>query len=242
MTLIYDRSFEGFLSLVYEVYYKKLKPKKIVYKKPNELFLDDYMEIPYNEIHTQKVFEALKIKFSKKDFNTILNIFMCDSNDFEIHLLNYIILGFKDKKELNNINIPSIFYIKNLEKELFRNIHKMEGFLRFKELEDKTLYAVVENKFNLVYFLGKHFFKRLNNQKYIIHDINRKIAFIKNDDYLGIENIANFQEPKISKNEDKFSKLWTHFFNSISISTRENKKCQNSMVPLIYRVYMNEFH
>lgn len=241
MTLVYDRSFEGFLSLVYEVYYKKLKPTKIVYEKPNELFLEEYIFIENNEENFNKVLNALKTKFPKKAFETILNIFLCDSKKFELDLLNFIILGFKNIKELYNINNPSIFNIQNLEKELFRNIHKMEGFLRFEELEDNTLYAKIETKFNIVYFLGKHFFKRLNNQKYIIHDINRKIAFIKNEQFLGIQNIASFEEPKLSKNEEKFSKLWSEFFKSISIESRKNEKCQKNMVPLLYRTYMNEF-
>ena len=33
MILVYDGTFEGFLSLVYEVYYEKLKPIKIKAKK-----------------------------------------------------------------------------------------------------------------------------------------------------------------------------------------------------------------
>lgn len=242
MTLVYDRSFESFLTLIYEVYYKKLKPFKIVYEKPNELFLDDVIFIEYDEENSKKVLKALQTKFPKKAFQTILNIFLCDSKEFELDLLNYIILGFKDTKELYNINNPSVFNIKNLEKELFRHVHKMEGFLRFEELEDKSLYAKIETKFNIVYFLGKHFFKRLNNQKYIIHDINRKIAFIKNDDFLGIQNIASYEEPILSKNEEKFSKLWCQFFKSISIESRKNEKCQQNMVPLLYRTYMNEFY
>ncbi len=57
--------------------------------------------------------------------------------------------------------------------------HKLTGFIRFEELEDKTLYAKIESKFNVVYFLGRHFLKRFNNQNFIIHDLNRKLAFVK---------------------------------------------------------------
>lgn len=242
MILVYDRTFESFLSLIYEVYYKKLKPLEIVYEKPNKLFLDELIFIEYKEQNSIKVLEALKKKFPKKAFQTILNIFLCDSNKFELDLLNYIILGFKDIKELYNISNSSVFNIQALEKELFRHVHKMEGFLRFEELEDGTLYSKIETKFNVVYFLGKHFYKRLNNQKYIIHDINRKIAFIKNDEFLGVQNIATYEEPTLSKNEEKFSKLWCQFFKSISIESRKNDKCQKNMVPLLYRTYMNEFY
>ena len=242
MTLIYDKSFEGFLTLVYKVYYEKLKPTKILRSKPNELFMDEFIFINNDEELSLKVLNALKTKFSKQNFQRILNIFMCDTKDFELDLLNYIILGFKDQKQLQNINNKAIFNILNIEKELFRHIHKMEGFLRFEELDDGTLYAKMQTKFNVAYFLGKHFFKRLNNQRYIIHDINRKIAFIKNDDFIGIQNIASYEEPKLSEHEEKFKKLWSQFFKSVSIESRKNDRCQKNQVPLLYRTFMSEFY
>lgn len=241
MILVYDKTFEGFLTLVYDVYYEKLQPKKIVTKYPNTLLLEDIFEIKTDEEKSLKVLEAMKKKFPKKCFELILNTFMCDTKEFELNLLRYIILGFKDNKELFNINNQEVFFLQNLQKELFRSVHKMTGFTRFEELDDGTLYAKIETKFNMVYFLGRHFLKRLNNQKYIIHDINRKVAFIKNDDFVGVQNVASFEEPKLSQDEQKFKRLWTTFFESIAIETRENKKCQQNLVPLLYRTYMTEF-
>jgi len=92
-----------------------------------------------------------------------------------------------------------------------------------------------------VYFLGKHFLKRFNNQTYIIHDIQRKIAFIKNDDFIGVQEVATFEEPKTSADEQKFSKLWRTFFESVAIESRKNLKLQKQLVPLLYRTYMTEF-
>ncbi|RXK00525.1 DNA metabolism protein [Arcobacter sp. CECT 8986] len=241
MILVYDKSFESFLTLVYEVYYKKLKPTKIVSKIPQELILEEVFHIKIDEVKSQKVLKALKQNFPSKHFQTILNIFMCDKEDFELHLLNFIIIGFKDINQLKNINNSSIFYIQNLEKKLFSANHKMTGFLRFEELEDNTLYAKLESNYNLCYFLGKHFYKRLNNQKYIIHDINRKLAFIKNDEFIGVQNVASFEEPTLSKDEEKFKKLWNKFFKSVSIQSRKNEKLQKNLVPLLYRTYMTEF-
>jgi len=241
MILLYDGTFEGFLSLVYEVYYKKLQPQKIVKQLPNTLLLDEIIEIHYDEQNSLKVLNSIKEKFTKKNFELILNIFMCDSKQFELDLLYFIMLGFKEQRELGNITLSFIQNIQNLQKELFRHNHKMTGFVRFIELEDGTLYAKIETKFNVVYFLGKHFLKRFNNQKYIIHDMKRQIAFIKNESFVGVQNIASFQEPKVSIDEEKFSKLWKTFFDSVAIESRTNKKLQQQMVPLIYREFMNEF-
>ena len=241
MIVIYDGSFEGFLTLVYEVYYQKLNPKKILKELPNSLILDDIRVIESDEIKSLKVLEALKKKFTKKHFETIFHIFMCDSVEFELDLLHFIILGFKSQKELENINYPFVFNIQNLEKELFRYSHKMTGFIRFSELEDGTLYGKIETKFNIVYHLGTHFSERFNNQNYIIHDIKRKLAFVKIGNTHQVQEVATFDEPTMSVNEEKFSNLWKTFFASVAIQSRKNLKLQRQMVPLIYRTFMTEF-
>ena len=241
MILVYDGTFEGFLSLVYEVYYKKLKPIKIYRTLPNEMIFDDIIKIDTTKEEYEKVLNALKIKFPNEMIEKILNIFMCDSKEFELYLLEYIIIGFKESKQLFNINNSCVFYLNSLEKELFRNVHKMTGFIRFEELEDKTLYAKIESKFNVVYFLGKHFLKRFNNQNFIIHDLNRKLAFVKIQNDFSVQEVAFFDEPNYSSNEQKFQKLWKSFFKGVTINERTNLKLQTQMVPLLYRTYMSEF-
>ena len=241
MILLYDGTFEGFLSLVYEVYYKKLKPTKIYKTLPNEILFEEILEINSSKESGIKVLNAIKTKFPKEILEKILNIFMCDSKEFEMALLEYIVIGFKDSKQLYNINNSCVFYLNSLEKELFKNVHKMTGFVRFEELEDGTLYAKVESKFNVLYFLGKHFLKRFNNQNFIIHDLNRRIAFVKINETFSIQEVAFFDEPNYSPNEEKFQKLWKSFFSGVTINERTNLKLQTQMVPLLYRTYMSEF-
>lgn len=241
MILVYDGTFEGFLSLVYEVYYKKLKPTKIYKTLPNEILFEEILEINSSKGSGIKVLNAIKTKFPKEILEKILNIFMCDSKEFEMALLEYIVIGFKDSKQLYNINNSCVFYLNNLEKELFRVTHKLTGFIRFEELEDKTLYAKIESKFNVVYFLGRHFLKRFNNQNFIIHDINRKLAFVKIQNDYSIKEVAFVDEPNYSSNEEKFQKLWKSFFSGVTINERTNLKLQTQMVPLLYRTYMSEF-
>ena len=242
MRIYYDGTLEGFLSIIYEVYYKKIKPESISKIKDNSLFQDDIYEVKTDEKYANKVLKSIKNNFDKKSYNKVLNMFFCDNIEFEMDLLNFILSGFKDKNQLHNINNKWVFNLNKYEKELFYTVHKMYGFVRFIELDDNTLYAKIETKHNVVYFLGKHFFKRLNNQNYIIHDIDRKIAFIKNNNFIGIENIASFEEPKVSENEEHFTKLWCKFFDAVSIKERENKKVQRNLMPLLFRTYMTEFN
>lgn len=241
MVLLYDGSFEGFLSLVYEVYYEKLSVDSIVKELPQTLLFERFHEVFTDEIKTKKVLEAITKQFTKEQQRTICNIFLCDTREHEMALLEYIRIGFKNPKELRNINNANLFYIQNLEKELLSLVHKMYGFTRFEELEDGTLYAKIETKFNIVPFLGDHFAKRLGNIPFIIHDMKRSLAFIKNDEMREIRSIASFDAPIYSDEEEKFKTLWKTFFKSAAVESRYNPKLQKSWVPLLYRTYMSEF-
>jgi len=241
MILVYDGSFENFLNLVYEVYYKKLKPTQILKQKPLTLLVDEIYVCEKREDEALKVYEAIKKHFSKQNFEKILNIFMCDEIAFEMDLLNFIILGFKSQESLQDINERFVFKLNSYEKQLFSNVHRMTGFLRFVELEDGALYAKLESKFNLLYFLGKHFSKRFNNQTYYIHDIERSLVFIHSREFTGVRELSSFELPTLSEDEEKFQKLWQKFFKSVTIESRKNEKLQRNVVPLLYRTYMNEF-
>jgi probable DNA metabolism protein len=240
--VLYDGSFEGFLTLVYDVYYEKISVESILKKMPSELMFDSLHEVIVDDTKSQTVLKALQVKFSKDNFELILHIFMCDTKDFELDLLCFIVKGFRSQRELQNINIPCIFNLKSLQKEFFHVYHKMSGFLRFEELEDATLYAKVDAKYNVLYLLGKHFSKRLNNQKYIIHDIKRELAFLHTKEFVGVQKVADYEIPLRSESEEKFQNLWKTFFDSVAIKSRKNKKLQQQTVPLIYRTYMTEFN
>jgi probable DNA metabolism protein len=181
MKVFYDGSFEGFLTLVYDVYYEALAPSSIIKTEPKELLFEPLHFIFTDDTKAHKVLLALQNKFSKEHFQRIFHIFLCDNISFEMELLAFIVLGFKEQKALENITIPAVFKLQSMERELLRLTHKMYGFTRFEELEDGTLYAKIETKFNVLPFLGEHFSKRLGNHAFIIHDIKRSLAFIKDE-------------------------------------------------------------
>ncbi len=241
MMVLYDGSFEGFLTLIYDVYYESLHVSSIVKKMPETLVFERFYEVFSDEKKAQKVLEAIQKHFTKEQQRTIFHTLLCDTRAYETALLEYIRIGFKNRNALQNINNPNLFYIHNLEKELFCLVHKMYGFTRFEELEEKTLYSKIETKFNIVPFLGEHFCKRLGNIPFIIHDVKRSLVFIKNDDMREIRTIASFETPAYSSDEEKFKTLWKSFFKAAAVKERFNPKLQQSWVPLIYRTYMYEF-
>jgi probable DNA metabolism protein len=241
MILRYDGSFKGYLSLVYALYYENLHVTSIVKETPSTLVFERYYEIFTDEQKAQKVLQALRYRFSKDHFRTIYHTFLCDTKAFEMALLHFIRVGFKDQKALSNINDPDLFFIRNLEKELLSLVHKMYGFTRFEELEDGSLYAKVETKFNVLPFLGAHFSRRLGSIPFIIHDVKRALAFVRNDALQEIRSVSAFDAPNYSEKEAHFKALWKTFFKTAGVQNRYNPKLQQKWVPLMYRTYMSEF-
>jgi len=241
MIVLYDGSFEGFLTLVYDVYHEKLRPHCIIKEEPKTLLFEPLHTVFTDPTKAHKVLCALQNKFTKEHYKRIFHVFLCDSLSFEMDLLAFITLGFKDQTSLKNITIPSLFFIQRTEHELLRLAHKMYGFTRFEELEDGVLYAKIETKYNVLPFLGEHFKKRLGKHPFIIHDLARQLVFIKDDTHAKIEQLVSFETPITSEAEATFQTLWKTFFNSVAIENRRNEKLQKSLVPLLYRTYMSEF-
>ena len=79
------------------------------------------------------------------------------------------------------------------------------------------------------------------NIPFIIHDVKRSLAFVKNDELREIRLIAAFDAPIFSSEEEKFKALWKSFFKAAAVESRYNPKLQQSWVPLLYRTYMSEF-
>ena len=241
ITYMYDGTFEGFLTMIHRSYMYKEVAYRII-KTPLETnLLDTTISVITNRTYAQKVLKSLEERFEKRYFNRIFHIFMCDTHDFEKALYDYIILGFRDQKNLADITHPSIHYIEKLEQEYFRYLHKMYGFVRFEELEEGTLYGRLEGKFNILPLLGKHFARRLNGCDFVLHDLQRSLAYLHNGEGDTIREVATYEIPKRSLHEEKFQKLWKTFFTHVTIGTRQNLKLQQNWVPLLYRKYMTEF-
>ena len=242
MTAVFDGSFEGFLTLIHESYYQKFTADHITTQIPASLYRDSIKDITADIQKADKVYAAMKKKFSKRGFKRVLHCFLSKEEAFYLPLYEYVLFGFKDDSLLENINLSSIKRVHEIEKKVFRALHKAYGFTRFVELKDGTLYAKVKLEFHLLPLLAKHFIKRLGVYDFMIHDVEAEMLVYYKDKKLELLNVASFDAPPLSDAEQKFSSLWQLFFQSVSIESRENKKLQQNMLPLVYREYMTEFN
>lgn len=152
----------------------------------------------------------------------------------------------KNRKALmGNLANPYIHRVFELARFTANEAHYHIEFLRFRELENGILYAKIGPKNNIITFITPHFADRLPLENFIIHDEIRGIFAVhpKGKDWFLTtqEERMEIQNDSFSKEEEKYSELFCHFFHTIAIKERSNYVLQRGMLPLRYRKYMTEF-
>lgn len=119
--------------------------------------------------------------------------------------------------------------------------HMFKGFVRFKELADKTLYARIEPDHNVLPLLTGHFRARLGEFNWVIHDARRGTAAFYFRKRLIIAPLEAAKALEFDGKEAEVQALWKHFFKTVAIKERINPKLQRQNVPLKYRGNLTEF-
>lgn len=251
----YDGSFDGLLTCIYEAYYRKENPsfimdmKKYTLSISNTLFslldpLDSPQYIKTDTSKSAKVYDAISNKISSEALEIIYNVFLSETKDAEVKILNYIRLGFKIGFDVNkHLQDERVLGMIKLDNKVTKECHNMLGFIRF-ELINDFYYAAFEPDHNITELITPHFVERFSDQKFVIHDVKREIASFYNTREWYLTELKANELASISdhKNTEQYARLWREYFISTSIQERNNPRCQKNHMPVRYWKHLTETH
>lgn len=230
---IYDGSFYGLLSSIFECFSTKSIPLDITSHKELN-FLNNYINIATNEQNAKRVYNGVLNNISYHCLRFIHNAFLSNEKKKEIYILNYLIIGFEIGPKVDNLLSENVvFKIQQTSKRVFGEAHRLCGLIRFIEIGSNVFYSKIHPDNNVIEILGNHFIRRLPTQNFIIHDKNRNIAFLYNTETY---TIIDAKEIPITttKEEVFYQDLWKTFFKTISIKERTNPRLQMQYMPKKY--------
>lgn len=235
-TFLYDGTFEGLLTIVFNCYVSKTLPQNIFDKNtflPN--FLDKSVFIETNLEKSSRVFKGIEKNICYESLYNCFYAFLCNEKDKEINILKYICNGFDIGPKINNmLTVSYVYKVINMKKKSFGECHRLKGLSRFIEISNNLYYCKINPDNNIIEPLGHHFINRFPSQNFIMHDENRYICLLYNGIKYEIINCKQFKLPDISDTEKKYQQLWQVFFDTISIKERKNYKCQRQFMPKKY--------
>jgi probable DNA metabolism protein len=242
---VFDGTFEGLLTSIYEAYYNSDKPEEII---PNWQFeptlLTEQVLIKTDEEKSNKVYNAIKNKISKEALRKVYYTFLSELDGACTLAYKYVRLGFKFGSEVDlYLHIDTVLNIHNITKKVSYECHRMLGFVRFKSVQS-MYYSPIEPDHNILGLIASHFASRLPNENWIIHDIKRNLAVFYNKQEWILTSFSKEASKDffINKEGDLYESLWKEFFRTIAIDDRVNSRLQKRMMPVRYWKNLTEFN
>lgn len=235
---LYDDTFEGLLTSIYDAFYSNGSPPTSIYGKSQTntpLLLGNIVEISTDINKFKKVKNAIINKINFLSLKKIYFVFLSNYEDKGIIIFNYLKIAFKLGPDVHDfLNINVIRLVDNITKKVLNECHRFEGFIRFNQIEEKLLYSSIEPDNDILELIGDHFKNRFPREYFIIHDISRQKALIYNTNFYEIIDMDIETYEKLKFHNDEYTDLWKTYFKATTIQERKNLKLQCRMMPKRY--------
>lgn len=246
---LYDGTFEGLLTCIYENYYGEKAGGIFLEQEYQRSLLQDFFIVKTEEEKARKVYKAIEKKISSYDLRRIYRVFLSNTANKETKILAYVKLGFKEGGKIASLHSnPVVFAIQEADKKVEFEVHRLTGLVRFsvvtfknKQEGPELLYAGIEPDHDVVELLAPHFTGRFYNDPFLIHDKSRGKALVANQGQWEIVEFSNEDFIEITKEEVCYRKLWKQYFETMAIKERINPKCQKRCMPARYWKNLTEF-
>lgn len=249
VNLVYDGTFDGFLTLVFDVFDQKISRFDILGEKnlQHNAFAKTRSVIT-DEKKSQRVWTGLSKKISVSALGNIYKCYLSELSKIELTLIQFIQYAFKSSFSIeNDFGFEPVLTVAQTSRKVMREKHRFEAFVRFKKDKEGLFYAFVEPDFNVLPLILSHFQKRYADQKWLIYDIKRNYGL--HYDLATTEQVI-FEKPilnPINKNdmvldeeELLYEQLWKDYFTATNIPSRKNMKLHKQHLPVRYWKYLTE--
>lgn len=255
MIYVFDGTMTGLLSCVFRAFqFKEFDVQVTTLNCVQTSLLDELQEVTSNDLHAERVWNALKLKISETSIRRFYYSFLSEQTIAFQHLFNFAIYVFNSTGKVEqNFGHPDVLALSQWAKQVGREKHRMEAFVRFKKCKDGLFLALVHPDFNVLPIIERHFKARYQDQKWLIYDEKRAygIYYDLKDMHqvnLNVNEIDKNQLNGASQNfsielddeEILYDQLWKDYFKSVNIVARKNMKLHIQYVPKRYWRYMNE--
>lgn len=249
--LVCEDSDTGILTGVYEAYERKLDHDRTmiqVGEEENLCLFSEYIKIEPSPAKAEKVIRTIEKRFGRETLQIILEALAStdgQKGNAVYHMIVHGLRGGYNGKLIDCLSQESVVKVVALSTTVWHEYHHFYGFLRFQELENNILYAVIHPKNRILPFLGDHFSNRFPGEHFIIYDEVYDMCLIHGAgrEWFLIEAalVPQNQLPQVSFKEKQIQDMFRYFCKKIAILERGNDPLQKQMLPLRFRPDMVEF-
>jgi len=246
--LIYDGSFEGLFTAIFETYSRKLTAVKISRAGTEQaLLFGEQITVYTDATQAQRVWKKLQVLIGWEGLHSIRQVYLSEIPEMEQVILGtvrYALLQGQDV--LSDYGHPDILRLRQIARMVHREKHRMEAFVRFQLTKDELYYSVIDPDFNVLPLILAHFEGRYADQRWLIYDQRRKYGIyydLHTTAFVDLTPDVALDQPGmeiLNEEEPLYQLLWKDYFHHVNIPSRKNTKLHLQHVPKRYWKYLTE--
>lgn len=241
LCLVYDATFDGFLSAVFEAF--RLKNTGLTLVRSNGAALPALFEVRRVDTAPQKAarVSAGMDAISREWIKTLYGAWLSEFEGIDDDILNTLALGFSRRKNpMSALYEPCVRRVADADCKVGREAFRFQSFVRFTRVGSDLFVADIEPMFDILPLIGRHFHLRYGAQRFIIRDLVRARAVVSEQGGWHIAPLSGGELTPVGTGGE-IEQMWRRYFEAIANQSRKNTKLQQKFIPLRYRKYLTEF-
>lgn len=257
--ILYDPSFEGWLSAVFYVYEQKLQHIEDIQLTANDQYvpslLDQSILVGIDNSKAERVLNKLNQLLGRGGIRQLLWGFLSEQDDIGTLLFRIVkyAIDYPKRAVLQDLGDLDVLSLSQIVKSVGREKHRMEAFVRFEHTTEDIYFARVEPDFNVLPLIGEHFRQRYQDQNWAIYDVLRGygIYYDQSQSVAGklaaLQTITDVDEAVLrnpasihSEGEQRYQRFWQGYFTNVNIKERKNPRLHKQYLPQRYWKYLSE--
>lgn len=246
LTIQYDSTFDGFLSVVFEIYRQRLDVGEICPDRRSEGSSTDLFMQPFRVETSQESARRLRRAIVNSAGQDILDMldaaFRSEMPGIEMKLLAYLQRLFSGaytgyaRNPTSNEMLPLF----KIAQAVRREVGGMLGMVRFSKTSDGTYFSEIEPKYDILEFMVGHFRGRFANERWAIYDSKRNFGVYYDGNAVSEVFIPSLDAITAGTPPDDITRLWKEYYDAIAIKERENPRLLRRCLPVHYWKHLPE--
>nr|WP_320059790.1 TIGR03915 family putative DNA repair protein [uncultured Bacteroides sp.] len=248
---LYDKTFEGLLTVVFDAYFRKTFPDVLLAEgEPLPLFCDEVFTVCTDEEKSTRVWSGLQKKLSASALACLTTCWLSELPEIDALLFRYIRKAIDAPRSIEvNFGDPDVLELSKIWKKVDYERTRVMQFARFQKAADGTFFAAFEPLYNVLALAIPHFTDRFADQRWVIYDLKRQYGY-----YYDLHSVTEItfdseaahlvsgmlDESLMAEDEKLFQKLWKTYFKSIAIKERTNPRLHKQNMPVRFWKYLTE--
>ena len=257
--VLYDPSFEGWLSAVFYVYSNHLQDDTSLQLIAQDCYVPSLLahtiSVETNANHAERVLTKLNQLLGRSGMRNLLWGFLSEKDNIGTTLFQVVkyAINYPSRHIMDDLGNLNVLELVQTVKSVGREKHRMEAFVRFEHTVEDIYFARVEPDFNVLPLIGEHFRQRYQDQHWAIYDLARGygIYYDKSQSTpkrpAALQTIIELDEAVLrnpasihSEDEQRYQRFWQGYFTNVNIKERKNPRLHKQYLPQRYWKYLSE--